>query len=885
LTLRHALAAVLAVSLPAAAADQPPPPSSYTPVEFTISGGISLGNYEAGLNWAVVRLIKLHTRDPKALMDLPPPRLVAVTGASAGNINALITAIEWCRSDDQDVTPLKSPFYSSWIPVGWDGLFAGDRTCVQYCHDQKLDGKDGWASRVGGGTGEEACLKACRADCTQAGGKDCEDGGPAYRSDDAIFTRRAFLGVEETFRQAIERGKYDPACKLAVGITTTKFHPTLLDVTGQPPEDTQKREEPPHYVPQPYSVNQGELTIATQRYVTALRAETRQGHFGYYEHSFQDDHTLGTYLHLPKVPKSDNQAAVDDVLALTEASSAFPLAFGPRKLRYCRVTEKPTPASAECVANESLTYDWFIDGGAFDNVPLGLGYSLTDAMVTRPDSLSTERRQFFYIDPDRRRYISSPGEDEASPTAAPVPVYPSLSEVLSLAGNFYAVAGKYELQTVARYVWREKPGQPEPKLLIAGRLTPIVGEYLYAFGAFLAEPFRRFDYEVGVYEGAYDYANWVCNQEHGKPGARTEPRCMFDQIKSAYADLGVARVDTADPHSAEPRYVFHALFDREFRTWAALGSNKERPELEALAKEAEAWSKSEGFDLNAPPNPAIGALVGAVSRLHDEEVAAALDKPGAKELATKHQNDFAHFLQLLGKDALEGYSTVEQELLADPQAFTNRAMMSALSRERQIEAEHNNQITTRALSAAQVVLLGSQSSKMLGFEWDPSSIPDDNLQTPGKVAARFIPYRVTGRYAASTGFNLGAGGWNHLEVSFEPTLGLVSDWALIAPIGGYWQFNPGTFGVFATPGVLFRNHEVWFTGADLGLRLSGGLVGPAGFNPSFHVGAELGARLMGGKIRLSAGVDNFASPALVLGIGLVDFNGLLYWGARIAQGK
>src|SRR5204862_5173074 len=108
---------------------------------------------------------------------------------------------------------------------------------------------------------------------------------------------------------------------------------------------------------------------------------------------------------------------------------------------------------------------------------------------------------------------------------------------------------------------------------------------------------------------------------------------------------------------------------------------------------------------------------------------------------------------------------------------------------------------------------------------------------------------------------------------------------LVAPAGGYWQPNPGTFGLVATPGVLFRNHQLLFSGVDLGLRVSRGFIGPAGFDQSVHLGAELGARVLGGKIRLSAGVDNFATPALFVGIGLVDFNGLLYWGVRIAEGK
>ena len=65
---------------------------------LTISGGVSLGSYEAGLNWAVVRFLRLRERefnDPRALLPSRRPNLVAVTGASAGSINALLAAVLW----------------------------------------------------------------------------------------------------------------------------------------------------------------------------------------------------------------------------------------------------------------------------------------------------------------------------------------------------------------------------------------------------------------------------------------------------------------------------------------------------------------------------------------------------------------------------------------------------------------------------------------------------------------------------------------------------------------------------------------------------------------------------------------------------------------------
>src|SRR5256712_2180894 len=98
---------------------------------LTISGGVSLGSYEAGLNWAVVRFLRLRERefnDPRALLPSRRPNLVAVTGASAGSINALLAAVLWCEADDStrnapgdgNLPP------GAWVGVSLDGLLPDD---------------------------------------------------------------------------------------------------------------------------------------------------------------------------------------------------------------------------------------------------------------------------------------------------------------------------------------------------------------------------------------------------------------------------------------------------------------------------------------------------------------------------------------------------------------------------------------------------------------------------------------------------------------------------------------------------------------------------------------------------------------------------------------
>lgn len=123
-------AALLAAALAGAAApahgdetSKPPPetpapsptpaaPVGPRPLSLTISGGVSLGSYEAGFLYYALETAK---RNPK-LFDL---RLA--TGASAGSINALLSVMSACS--ELDPSPSQSLFYSTWVTVGFRELF------------------------------------------------------------------------------------------------------------------------------------------------------------------------------------------------------------------------------------------------------------------------------------------------------------------------------------------------------------------------------------------------------------------------------------------------------------------------------------------------------------------------------------------------------------------------------------------------------------------------------------------------------------------------------------------------------------------------------------------------------------------------------------------
>ena len=94
---------------------------------LTISGGISLGSYEAGVNWGLLELFKLTARDSlRRAWGLPRYELKAMAGASAGNINGFLASIEWCRTREP-VAPEQSLFWKIWVRTGFDQLFPLER--------------------------------------------------------------------------------------------------------------------------------------------------------------------------------------------------------------------------------------------------------------------------------------------------------------------------------------------------------------------------------------------------------------------------------------------------------------------------------------------------------------------------------------------------------------------------------------------------------------------------------------------------------------------------------------------------------------------------------------------------------------------------------------
>ena len=164
-------------------------------------GGVSLGAYEGGINWALLRVLE---GDPSA-------SLTTVTGASAGNINAFLSAVEWCQSPARSAaeSPRDNLFWKAWIPVGIHGLFPRGQP-------------------------------------------------KGYAPGDGLFARGAFAPAEATLRQALDDGTRFPAgCPLTVGVTVTRIRPADIVIKSA---DAQSGSDGIH--------------IPTQRFVSTFGLET-----------------------------------------------------------------------------------------------------------------------------------------------------------------------------------------------------------------------------------------------------------------------------------------------------------------------------------------------------------------------------------------------------------------------------------------------------------------------------------------------------------------------------------------------------------------------------------------------------------------------------------
>jgi hypothetical protein len=357
--------------------------SRASPYALTLSGGVSLGAYEAGINWALLKYLRSMAERDASVDGKVLPDVVAITGASAGAINTLMSAISWCvdpekvRSTDiatrhPELTNAvsKNLFFQSWIPIGKQELMP-PRT------------KEG-LYRPGD-----------------------------YYPSDGVLTRHAFTdvigriagivglrkGEQTAYGLPIEEGErqglsvFKEGCSVPLGFTVTSETPFEQKVAG--------------------------LTVRNQRHFIPVRLTVRDGSVVFMNENVDPTAPgIGNVIYLPRAAYAESDGCdpvhyrVDNgaVIGAVLTSSAFPVAFGRRELKFCRPGKgKKDPA---CGPDTSTETGVFVDGGIFDNIPLGA----TKVLAEAGDEEADRRITYLYIDPDQTRNPERVGKKDKAKT-------------------------------------------------------------------------------------------------------------------------------------------------------------------------------------------------------------------------------------------------------------------------------------------------------------------------------------------------------------------------------------------------------------------------------------------------------------------------------------
>jgi len=382
------------------------------PYAITISGGVSLGSYEAGLNWAVLELLR-SSPDHTAVLE-------GVTGASAGSINSLFTAISWCQEQSPDAQVDVNLFSNAWRNIGFDNLLPETPADYALADDQNAYGPDLVMSRK-----------------------------KAF--DRVLRETEALLGSARQFR----------TCDIRLGMTVTSRDAKTLEVSG--------------------------LHVGNQRYVIPLRVRSDGSRLEFSVDSEIHNNTrkdlLGNLLFLAPDEVVNAAGGAErrfvvhprSVIRAALASSAFPGAFGPIALSHC--VEKPRDptktdeqidkeicnggavvATAGCrslgraLEMKGMAVQCtqkFIDGGVFDNVPLGVAMAQLESQLSpSPNEAEAPRPlRYIYMYYNNRRRVPARGPPRPTRENPSGP----LGDTLSAVGGIVDTAQQYELHNVLRY--------------------------------------------------------------------------------------------------------------------------------------------------------------------------------------------------------------------------------------------------------------------------------------------------------------------------------------------------------------------------------------------------------------------------------------------------
>lgn len=348
-------------------------------LSLAISGGASKGAYEAGLNWAVLKLVRETEGERTARGGyFRSLSLESAAGASAGGVNTILSALIWCaRPESEGGLPSRideNVFRDMWMSVDINSLLP-----------PKADSE-------------------------------------IYLPDDAVLSRKEYFAAAEKLKKDWNKTAFRDGCRVPLGVTVTRVLPKILfigdlEVKNQrfyipfelrvqddgsvayffDPADYPDLNDPAMIL-MPRPRNAPEFSISDERIIeAAVTTSAFPTGFG------------RRRLHYCRLELRSGDLAPDD--GSTELESDL-----------------------ICPEGYILEEAEFADGGLFDNLPVGLSRILAESNSrSEADALPVT---YVYMDPNRVRYkVPEPPDLRACASEAP----PEACEIMEF--SFFSESG------------------------------------------------------------------------------------------------------------------------------------------------------------------------------------------------------------------------------------------------------------------------------------------------------------------------------------------------------------------------------------------------------------------------------------------------------------
>jgi predicted acylesterase/phospholipase RssA len=394
-------------------------PVDHQRFSIAISGGASKGAYEAGLNWAILKIV----RESENLYDLSggqirPLQIASITGASAGGVNTILSGLTWCSL---------------------------------------AEAEGGLASRIDDNLFRDIWF---RVDINAL--LPPQPDSEIYLPDDALFSRRDYFDAAGELGEQWRKSAYRKGCRVPLGVTVTRVKPLKLVV------DNIEVENQRFYIPFELRV-QEDGTIAY--------------FFDPADYPKLSDPAMILMPHPRGAPEFSipDKSVIEAAVATSAFPTAFGrrrFQYCRLVLRWGATPPEPAAEESEsdlvCPDGYELDEAEFADGGLFDNLPVGLARTLAELNINA--SRYPLPVTYLYLDPNRVRYETPDPPDNRAcassnpPDACSIMAFNLFSESSMLVGAL-GTARKFELyrETISEN-WRFNLSQ------LADELAQIVSE-------------------------------------------------------------------------------------------------------------------------------------------------------------------------------------------------------------------------------------------------------------------------------------------------------------------------------------------------------------------------------------------------------------------------